>query len=526
MKLLAAFLSIVEDWQDVFPQQRTYQRAVRQALGSLICLGRRCLSRIIWTNGGQHRSWSAEYFLHSRCSWEPQQLFQPILKRALAYCPQRLVGVAIDDTKLRKTGRAIQQAFYQRDPLSPPFHVNLVLGLRFLQASLLVPLHRRANVGTRALPIRFQEVSRVKRPGRKASPEQQKQYKAAVKVKNLSHSFVQMGKQLREELDLAGGGDKILVLTADGSFCNRTCFGDVPDRSVLLARARKDAKLCFRAPVHTRRFFALEKFTPEQVRKDESRAWKTTKIFYGGKRRTIRYKELGNVYWQRGAARRPLRLFVLAPTPYRKSKSRRLYYRDPAYLLTTDLHSSPKQLLQIYFDRWQIGVSSQGHINQPVQVRPRRTDSSLVAWEASWSESEPMKPSDNMLRKEYAQLTRLQRAVNVDVASLHGNPEAETVYNVRKQKEPIEMSPMRWLSPAGYQRRHGEKENVATGEALGARRRNLVEEATAITASGKCRGRRQGGGSGRTTVDGRAAKRVWREGPGPVNVPLDKVRQG
>ncbi len=265
--------------------------------------------------------------------------------------------MAIDDTKLRKTGRSIQQAFYQRDPLSPPFHVNLVLGLRFLQASLLVPLHRTANVGTRALPIRFQEVSRVKRPGKKASPEEQKQYKAAVKVKNLSHSFVQMGKQLREELDLAGGRDKILVLTADGSFCNRTCFGDVPHRAVLLARARKDAKLCFRAPAHSRRFFALEKFTPEQVRKDESRAWKTTKIFYGGKRRTIRYKELGDVYWQRGAARRPLRLFVLAPTPYRKSKSRRLYYRDPAYLLTTDPHSSPKQLLQIYFDRWQIEVN-------------------------------------------------------------------------------------------------------------------------------------------------------------------------
>jgi hypothetical protein len=111
------------------------------------------------------------------------------------------------------------------------------------------------------------------------------------------------------------------------------------------------------APVHTRRFFALEKFTPEQVRKEENRAWKTTKIFYGGKRRKVRYKELGDVYWQRGAARRPLRLFVLAPTPYRKSKSKRLYYRDPAYLLTTDLDSSPKQLLQIYFDRWQIEVN-------------------------------------------------------------------------------------------------------------------------------------------------------------------------
>jgi hypothetical protein len=72
-------------------------------------------------------------------------------------------------------------------------------------------------------------------------------------------------------------------------------------------------------------------------------------------------------------------------------------------------------IAQTYKCRWQVGVSSQGHINQPVQVRPRLTDSSLVAWEASWSESETMKPSDNMLRKEYAQLTRLQRTVNADV---------------------------------------------------------------------------------------------------------------
>jgi hypothetical protein len=357
MSLLAALLDIVEDWQSVFPQQRTYQRGVRQALGSLVCLGRRCLSRIIWTNGGQQRSWSAEYFLHSRCQWDPQQLFQPILKRALAYCPQRLVGVAMDDTKLRKTGRSISQAFYQRDPLSPPFHINLMLGLRFLQASLLVPLHRRANVGTRALPIRFQEVSRVKRPGKKASPEQHQQYKAAVKQNNLSRSFVHMGQQLREQLDQAGGRAKILVLTGDGSFCNRTCFAQVPDRAALLVRARKDARLCFHAAANTRRFYGPEKFTPEQVRKDDGRGWKTTRIFYGGKRRKVRYKEVRDLYWQRGAAKRPLRLIVIAPTPYRKRKSRKLYYRDPAYLLTTELHASLKQLLQIYFDRWQIEVN-------------------------------------------------------------------------------------------------------------------------------------------------------------------------
>jgi hypothetical protein len=357
MSLLSEFLTITQDWRRVFPQQRTYHRAVRQALGSLVCIGRRCLSRIIWTNGGQNRSWSAEYFLHSRCQWEPQQLFRPILKRALEYCPQRLVGVAVDDTRVRKSGRCIRQAFYQRDPMSPPFHVNLTLGLRFLQASLLVPLHRTAPVSTRAVPIRFEEVSRVKRPGKKATEEKNKEYRAAVKQQNLSQRFVAMGEQLRQELDQAGGRNQILVLAGDGSFCNRTCFRQIPERSVLLVRARRDAKLCFRAPADSRRFYALDKFTPELVRQDENRPWKTTKIFYGGKRRKVRYKVVDTVYWQGGARQRPVRLIVIAPTPYRKTRSRRLYYRDPAYLLTTDLHSSLKQLLQIYFDRWQIEVN-------------------------------------------------------------------------------------------------------------------------------------------------------------------------
>jgi hypothetical protein len=357
MTLLAAFLNIAADWRSVFPQARSWKRAVRQGLGSLVCLGRRCLSRIIWTNGGQLRSWSAEYFLHSRCEWQPQELFRPILQRALVYCPGRLVGVAIDDTRLPKTGRCIQQAFYQRDPLSPPFHVNLMLGLRFLQASLLVPTYRLAPVSTRGLPIRFEEVSRVKKPSHKAKPEAWEEYKEAIKQHNLSQSFVATAGQLRQELDLAGGERKILVLAVDGSFCNRTCFRAPRDRTELIARARKDAVLCWGAGAGSRRFYGPEKFTPEQVRQDEARPWQQTKVFYGGKWRKVRYKEVAVVYWQGGGGRCPLRLLVVAPTPYRKRKSSKLYYRKPAFLLTTDLKDSVKQLLQIYFDRWQIEVN-------------------------------------------------------------------------------------------------------------------------------------------------------------------------
>ena len=228
------------------------------------------------------------------------------------------MGVAVDDTRLSKTGRCVPHAFYQRDPMSPPFHVNLMLGLRFLQASLLVPLHRRAPLHTRALPIRFEAVSRVKKPSRRAEPRVWQEYRQAVKQHNLSQHFVQMMHALRHALDAAA---KTMVLAGDASFCNRTCLRAVEDRTELIVRTRKDAVLCGRAAAGSGRFYAPDTYTPQQVRQDDGRPWQQTKVCYSGKRRKIRYKEVAVVYWRGGARRRPLRLFVIAPTPYRKRQS-------------------------------------------------------------------------------------------------------------------------------------------------------------------------------------------------------------
>jgi DDE superfamily endonuclease len=355
--LLQAFLSLTEGWRTVFTQRRLLRRAQHQALGALLVLGRATLSRILWTNGREQCSWSADYFLHARAKWDPQQLFDPLLKEALRYCPGRLIGVAVDDTRVRKTGRTIVQAAYHRDPLSPPFHTNLILALRFLQASLLLPLHRLGEFSARAIPIRFEEVSTVKKPGKRADPAARAQYKQDLKRFSLSQRFVNSMAAIRAALDYAGAQLKTLVIAGDGSFCNRTVLRGLPERTELIARARKDATLCLRARGEGRRIYSARKFTPEQVRQDPSIPWHTTKLFYGGKRRAVRYKEVSTVLWQRGAATRSLRLFVIAPTPYRKRKTGRWYYRQPAYLLCSELASSPRHLLQIYFDRWQIEVN-------------------------------------------------------------------------------------------------------------------------------------------------------------------------
>lgn len=355
--LLQAFLALTEGWRSVFTQGRLLRRAQRQALGALLVMGRATLSRILWTNGREQCSWSADYFVHSRAKWDAQELFAALLKEGLRYCRGRLIGVAVDDTRIRKTGRTIVQATYHRDPLSPPFHTNLILALRFLQASLLLPLHRSCEVAARAIPIRFEEVSTVKKPAKRAAAAAREQYQQDLKRFNLSQRFVASMAAIRAAFDYAGALLKIVVIAADGTFCNRTVLRGLPERTELIARARKDASLCRPAVGEGRRIYSARKFTPEQVRQDPSIPWHTAKIFYGGKRRLIRYKEVANVLWQRAARTRRLRLFVIAPTPYRKRKTGRWYYRQPAYLLCTELNSSAKALLQIYFDRWQIEVN-------------------------------------------------------------------------------------------------------------------------------------------------------------------------
>lgn len=77
------------------------------------------------------------------------------------------------------------------------------------------------------------------------------------------------------------------------------------------------------------------------------------------------------------------------------------------YLVSNDMHCSAERLYEVYQKRWRIGVSRLRTLHLVGESPTEVKDSSLVAWEASWRASKTMEPSDNILRKEYAQCTRL-----------------------------------------------------------------------------------------------------------------------
>src|SRR5262249_40998001 len=171
--LVKEFHSLLErGWRSAFPRGRSHKRAIEHAIALPCVFGRRTISRTLGALGRWDRDWSADYKMFSRCRWKPERLFDPVIDEYLERYPKRPVIAAVDDTKLRKTGRKIKGASWHRDPLSPPFHMNFMYGLRFLQASLLFAHYQEGDYPPRGIPVRFKEAPPIRKPGKRASAQE------------------------------------------------------------------------------------------------------------------------------------------------------------------------------------------------------------------------------------------------------------------------------------------------------------------------------------------------------------------
>lgn len=359
MDLLSHFMAIAGELRKVFRQQRTTRRAVSLMTAGLLCLGRHWISRWRLLRSGDLKRWSADYKLFSRARWDAGRLFDPAIRHGLPFTGSGPIVLAGDETRVRRGGHRVKRSRWTRDPLSPAFHVNFMKGIRFCQFSLLLPLYRLAAVDCRAAPVSFRPVDLPAKPRRSAPPEEHAAYRDACKLNSMCLKAVEQLLDLRAAFDRLGVRVRRLLVALDGGFCNSTMFGARLERIDLLARCRKDAVLCRRA--HDRRcpsrVYGRRTFTPESVRRDTRYGWHRTMVFFGGRWRSVRYKEVKPVLWRGGARRKLLRLLVVAPTPYRLSPGSRLCYRQPSYLLTSELELPAHDLLQAYFDRWQIEVN-------------------------------------------------------------------------------------------------------------------------------------------------------------------------
>jgi hypothetical protein len=353
MSLLQAFLSILSLWAPAFTKRQAYLRARELAIASLCAFGRKTITSLAIYLGRDQEIPSADYKFYSCGKWPVNNLFDVILKEALKYVKGDYIVFAADDTKIRKTGKKIPFTGWGVDPLGPRFQTNLIWSLRCLQISLILPLHYQEGFAPpRAIPIRFVTAPAIKKPGKKATKGQWREYKKLQAKNNLSTVFVKEIKQLRQTLDSMGFADKKLIITVDNSYCNGCCLSLEDPRIIIIARCKKNAVLCYPAMPGGKRFYDSMKFTPEKVRQEDNVPWQKIKAYYGGAWREIRCKEVKGLLWQGGTKRQTMRLIVIAPIPYIRGGRRN--YKQPAYLLLKDQDIPLEMVIQDYLDHWQI----------------------------------------------------------------------------------------------------------------------------------------------------------------------------
>jgi len=240
------------------------------------------------------------------------------------------VVALLDDTLIRKRGHRIAGTSWRRDPLGPHFADNFIWASRFLQISLALPEHPPPP---RVRPVPFLLICST--PLRRANPRaapMSSSGKAGVRSRlrpTISRRGAERLTHLRQAIDeFPGGATRPLLVCADATFTNRTVLRDLPPRTTLIGRIRKDARL-YALPTpaeenHGRgrhRCYGQLRPTPEQWRRDESIPWTTVQAFAAGNVHDFDIKFITPLRWKHAGGERQLSLLIVRPMPTGSEKA-------------------------------------------------------------------------------------------------------------------------------------------------------------------------------------------------------------
>lgn len=364
---MSAWQAIFDSARPAFSQQRTFDRARSLGLSALTCLGRRTVSGLLCTSGQQFHDWSAAYRLFEQQRVDPSRLWTTVQNQLFAHLPESAPVVALmDDTLRRKRGRRISGTSWRRDPLGPHFADNFIWASRFVQLSIALPEHPHQGVSAaRAIPVDLQHAPSPRKPSKRAPEEVWQAWRTASASSTVSSLGAQRIAALRATLDAhSGGPDRALLICVDATFTCRTVLKDLPPRTTLIGRIRKDARLyALPTPEEAnhgrgrRRAYGQRLPTPEQYRQDQSIPWQTVRACAAGNTYDFEIKTVTPLRWKHAGGDRQLLLLIVRPVAYRLKQGADLNYRKPAYLICTDPALSPQQILQSYLWRWEIEVN-------------------------------------------------------------------------------------------------------------------------------------------------------------------------
>lgn len=325
----------------------------------MVCFGRHTITGLLRLQDRTQQDWTADYRFYAQDHFDEDKAFGQVRHQIEQQLPAHSpLVVAMDDSLLRKCGRKVCGVRYLRDPMSPPFHVNFVRGLRVLQISAAIP--QGQDGAARLIPVDFQQAALPVKPRKNAPVHLHQAYEQERAKKNINLLGRQRLAFLRQQMDQSGSAQRPLIVSLDGRFTNSTVLREIPERTTLIGRVRKDGVFFHppdQQPSHGRkRKYGRRCPTPEALLKDDTVPWQKVKAYAAGKVHEFEVKTLSPLYTPMDKARTALRLMVIKPVRYRLSQTQ-TDRREPAFLICTNPDLPLEELLQDYLWRWDIEVN-------------------------------------------------------------------------------------------------------------------------------------------------------------------------
>lgn len=335
-------------------QRRTALRILLLTIGLVLVTGRSMVSRVLMVLGMTARDWSAAYRIFATPRLDIRALRIQVTARWLrCSAPHDPAVLVVDATQLPRVGRKIPGAGYGRAPRTPAWRPGIHHMQRFEGVSGLTP--PTADGDSRAIPLWF-EPAPTPSSRRWSEHPPRTEWQAAL-------DGVQ---EVRDTIDILEGGDRALVVVADGAYSGAGIWNGLPANTTWITRCAKNRALYHlpdpNEPAHRgrKRRYGPRGLTPQEQGRDLT-GWETWTIRVRGKDRHLRLRVTGP-WVVKPAADHPLMLITVSGIERTHGRTRRT--RDRMYFLvnahqTADGWELPYALDQLalwIWQRWEVEV--------------------------------------------------------------------------------------------------------------------------------------------------------------------------
>lgn len=395
LRIADDFVEVTLSAQMAF-SKRSWPFVLATAIPWLLCAGQRSITRI-FSLAVHPRSRSAYYRFLSEGKWRLELLFRSLFGLVVRRFRLQEMTLVLDDTLCPKWGRSIYGTAYFFDHAGRP-RPGYIWGHNWIVLAVVVPV---GKIGWVSLPF-WIGLYRPRTSCRKQ--EFRTRHEIAVEA-------------LRRVRSWFPGPIRLL---ADGAYANRSLVTPVREMDIeIVSRIRSDARL--REPVPRRQPKSKRGRKPKwgpwlpklKVLARQSRHFRTERASMYGKQVKLELREIV-AWWP------PLRCTVKVVITRDPKNSKRL-----AFLWTTDLALSPRQVVEAFAQRWtieqmfsvakiQLGLDSAEVRKERSVLRHAALCMALLTWVEVWA------------HRRHPRLR--ERAFSAKIAAIRGETIKQTIF--------------------------------------------------------------------------------------------------